>query len=293
MGWPTTAWCAVCRQRYNSCDSAERAFFTNQDRLLVKLYHMTPASTLDAVLREGLDPARSASSLPAVFLAGSAATAANYEGMKDEPCVVVEVDLPEEFFVHLGPDNYELRDLLSDMSAAQRRQHGVERDGEWHHCSWRQSLAICDQLACTAKIPPGYITPLRPEFVLPSQNQIVEVLKQHPLLALRETVQRAYVVGSFAKEALGLGVTHASSDVDVLLEVRKRTDETDRELETRYRQKLMAHFVRHQIQGRDDSVHPQWCGRRVDVYFTYDAELEARTKLALEAPRPRPRLKSP
>lgn len=257
----------------------------------MKLYHLTPSSALDAVLREGLDPTRSASSLPAVFLAGSEATAANYEGMKDGPCVVVEIDFPEALLAHLGPDNCELKDLLADMSAADRRRHGVEHDDDWHHCSWQQSLSICDQVACTANIPPGCITPLRPAFTLPSQSEIVEVLKRHPLIGLRESVQRAFVVGSFAKEALGLGRTHSSSDVDVLLEVRPRSDETDSAMEQRYRLKLMTHFMRLQIQGRDDSAHPQWCGRRVDVYFTHDADLESRPKLALEAPIPRSRLK--
>jgi predicted nucleotidyltransferase len=119
---------------------------------------------------------------------------------------------------------------------------------------------------------------MKPEFALPTQQDIVQVLTRHPLVKLREKVLRAFVVGSFAK-----GAQNEESDVDVLLEVAARAGETSAELEDHYRRLLRAHFVKHDIRGKDDSVHPQWCGRRVDLYITYDADLESRPKVALAA----------
>ena len=123
---------------------------------------------------------------------------------------------------------------------------------------------------------------MKPDFVLPTQQDIVRVLSRHPLVKLRETVLRAFVVGSFAKDA-----QNEDSDVDVLLEVATREGETSAELEDHYRRLLRAHFVKHDIRGKDDGVHPQWCGRRVDVYITYNADLESRPKVAL-ASKPSP-----
>jgi predicted nucleotidyltransferase len=122
---------------------------------------------------------------------------------------------------------------------------------------------------------------MKPEFVLPTQAEIVEVLRRHPLVKLRESVKHAFVVGSFAK-----GAQNDESDVDVLLEVQPRDGFEASELEEHYRRLLREHFMRYDIRGKDDSVHPQWCGRRVDVYFTYDASLEGRPKVLLPAPQP-------
>jgi predicted nucleotidyltransferase len=114
------------------------------------------------------------------------------------------------------------------------------------------------------------------EFRMPSQDEIVEALKKHPLIRLREKVRRAYVVGSFAK-----GCANDESDVDVLLEVPPRAGLTAAELEEQYRQALRQYFVTHDLRGKQDSVHPNWCGRRVDVYFTYAADTESRPKVLL------------
>ncbi len=122
---------------------------------------------------------------------------------------------------------------------------------------------------------------MKPDFVLPTQAELVDVLRRHPLIKLRESVSRAFVVGSFAK-----GAQNEESDVDVLLEVAPREGSEAQELEEHYRRLLRDHFVRHSIRGKDDSVHPQWCGRRVDVYFTYQAALESRPKVLLQAPQP-------
>lgn len=115
-------------------------------------------------------------------------------------------------------------------------------------------------------------------FQMPSQQDIVTVLREHPLIRLRDRVQRAFVVGSFAA-----GAPRDDSDVDVLLEVAARTDCSAPELEERYRKAIRAHLMLHNIRGKDDSQHPQWCGRRIDVYFTYDADLETRPKIMLVA----------
>lgn len=131
-------------------------------------------------------------------------------------------------------------------------------------------------------------TPSKP-FVMPTQDEICAVLRDHPLIKLREGVLRSFLVGSFAQEHLGVGTVHAESDVDILLEVVPRAGEGPREMEDRYRQRLRQHFVTHNIRTKDDSVHPQWCGRRVDVYFTYDAAPEERAKVELERLTPAPR----
>lgn len=121
----------------------------------------------------------------------------------------------------------------------------------------------------------------KPDFELPSQAEIVNVLRSHPLIRLREKVTRAFLVGSFAK-----GSTHAESDVDILLEVVAKPGYTSDELEEHYRHALRQYFVTNNIKVKADHIHPNWCGRRVDVYFTYDAGSETRAKIELvQAPR--------
>lgn len=242
----------------------------------MKFYHLTTADRLDDILANGLDPAFSASSLPAVFLAGSAMTAQNYEGMKDGETRMLIIDLPddpgqlEKLGIVLGPDNYELRDLLADKNF-NSVDHGIPEGARADDCSWQQSLAICDQVACFSKIPEHLINPIKPEFTAPTQEEILEILRKHPLVGLKEDVQRTFLIGSFAKEALGLGLTRPQSDVDILLEVAPQEGETEEKMTERYRLKLMTHFMKHGIRGKKDGVHPQWLQRRVDVYFTYDA----------------------
>lgn len=111
---------------------------------------------------------------------------------------------------------------------------------------------------------------------LPSRNEVEGILREHPLVGLRERVKNIYVVGSYAK-----GNTHPESDLDVLLEVTPKKGYTAKELEDKYRRKLQQYFVTHDIWGKDDSVHPQWNGHRVDIYFTYDASTESRPKVLL------------
>lgn len=115
-------------------------------------FHMTPGHLVETILQNGLDPAFTKSSMAAVFLSGTRETAQNYEWMKSRPCAMLKVTLPSSMEAHLAPDNYELNDLLYDMTEAQLAQHGLFEGAGWRDCDWRQSLAICDQVACTTMI---------------------------------------------------------------------------------------------------------------------------------------------
>ena len=119
------------------------------------------------------------------------------------------------------------------------------------------------------------------DFQNPTQDEIIQILRDHPLVKLRERVLNVFLVGSFAKEQLGIGQTHAESDVDILLEIVPKKDWSQNDLEEKYRQALRQYFVHHNIRGKLDSVHPQWAGRRVDVYLTYDVSKEGRPKIEL------------
>lgn len=117
----------------------------------------------------------------------------------------------------------------------------------------------------------------------PTAAEIVSVLRAHPLIKLKERPKRVFIVGSFAKgQARARGHLEGDSDLDVLLEVRAKKGVAPAELEEAYRQKLRAYFVKHDIRGKADEIHPQWDGRRIDVYFTYDADAEPRPKVQLK-----------
>lgn len=111
---------------------------------------------------------------------------------------------------------------------------------------------------------------------LPKACEIVNTLKFHPLIKLKEKVKRVFVVGSFAH-----GTNRNDSDIDVLLEVRAKKNITKQELENKYRTKIVKHFIKNNICS-DDSVHPQWNCHRIDVYFTYDADNDPSIKMELQ-----------
>ena len=102
-----------------------------------------------------------------------------------------------------------------------------------------------------------------------TQKEIVQVLKRHPLVKLREKVKQAFLIGSFST-----GTQNEDSDIDILLEVEPCQGATALQLADQYRRPLQQYFVTHNIRGKNDSVHPQWEGRRVDLYFTYDVTKE-------------------
>ena len=114
------------------------------------LYHGTWRSNLPDIKKDGLRPDRSRSSLQAVFLAIDAYTADNYQYQQyhgSGEWVVLKIDLTQLDASLLGPDNYELPDLLA--------QNGDPR--EWDECSWRESLDICGQVAYYGVIAPEAI----------------------------------------------------------------------------------------------------------------------------------------
>lgn len=115
------------------------------------------------------------------------------------------------------------------------------------------------------------------DFIIPTQIEIVNILKRHKLIKFKEYVKFYFLVGSFCTAN-----HHKESDVDILLEVVPREGFMASDLENDYRKGLINHFISKNIQGKCDEVHPQWQGRRIDLYITYDASLENRPKLLLE-----------
>jgi predicted nucleotidyltransferase len=111
---------------------------------------------------------------------------------------------------------------------------------------------------------------------LPTKDEITQVILDHPLVKFTGKVKNAYIIGSFAK-----GSPNEMSDVDVLFEVNKRKGYTEQQLIEKYRRGLQQYFVENKIMERRDDLHPQWNGRRVDIYFTYDASKETRPKVKL------------
>lgn len=108
-------------------------------------------------------------------------------------------------------------------------------------------------------------------------TDIIYILTHHPLIRLRHKAKRVFIIGSFAT-----GTQQEHSDIDVLLEVRPVKGMTALELAAKYRDRLQRHFMRHGILGKDDSVHPQYQGRRLDLYFTYDASSDTLPKTQLK-----------
>ena len=113
----------------------------------------------------------------------------------------------------------------------------------------------------------------------PTLTEIVAVLSEHRLIRLQEKPSRGYLIGSFAGG--GRAKPNAESDVDILLEVPPVLCLGAERLAELYRRPLQQCFVTLDIRGKADHLHPQWEGRRVDLYFTYDADLEKRPKILL------------
>jgi len=132
---------------------------------MTTLYHVTTLAALPAILEDGLDPARSRSSLNAVFLSGGEFTAANYTCMRDGPHAMLSIDLSSLDPELLGPDNYELPDLLEQMDAEALEGIGYHEGVTWSEVSWRHSLAIADQVAYYGIIPPSALTIIDSEWV--------------------------------------------------------------------------------------------------------------------------------
>lgn len=121
-----------------------------------KLFHVTLKSQLPSILESGLDPTFSKSSLPAVFLADCMDGAMSYACSTEEPCALLEVTVKPDL-LDLGPDNYELRDMLLMLTPEELAAHGLSEDARWADCTWQQSLAVCGQVACYSIIPASQI----------------------------------------------------------------------------------------------------------------------------------------
>ena len=113
--------------------------------------------------------------------------------------------------------------------------------------------------------------------IFPTKKQIVKILREHPLIKLKGKVNRAFVVGSFAKRT-----ENHMSDIDILLEVFPVIGYTENELTEKYRKLLQRYFMENDIHEQMDDIHPQWNNRRIDLYFTYDISYNNRPKIELK-----------
>lgn len=121
-----------------------------------------------------------------------------------------------------------------------------------------------------------YVGNVQSQIELPSKHAIRRIIAEHALVGFKGSVKRAFLVGSFAA-----GNPHPQSDVDILFEVSTRKGLSAEELTEKYREPLRKHFLVNNIRGKADHLHPQWCGRRVDLYFTYNAQEDTRPRIKL------------
>lgn len=122
------------------------------------LYHGTYRSNIPSIMKDGLKPEYSQSSLEAVFLAVDVHTARNYEGHHmdqtgDHDWVILEIDTNKLITSQFGPDNYELPDMLVELDEDDPC-YGLD----WRDVSWNDSLRICGQCAYYLTIRPQAIT---------------------------------------------------------------------------------------------------------------------------------------
>lgn len=101
--------------------------------------------------------------------------------------------------------------------------------------------------------------------LLPGEQEIISILRHHPLMVYRGSVIGAYVVGSFYR-----GDFRPDSDIDILLWVPKQEGFDDQSFTEFNRRRIQNYFMKNKIMGKADHVHPQFKNRRVDVYFTFN-----------------------
>jgi hypothetical protein len=77
-------------------------------------------------------------------------TAGNYENGFDEPRVILQISTSELSLAHLGPDDDDVKDILSQQRS----------DRSWYDLTWRQSLELCSQCTYASEIPPRMIAVL-------------------------------------------------------------------------------------------------------------------------------------
>jgi predicted nucleotidyltransferase len=101
---------------------------------------------------------------------------------------------------------------------------------------------------------------------IPTKQQIIEILKNHHLIKLKEKPKRIFIIGSRVNDNI-----HSESDLDILLEVKTKQNITSEELTEQYRIKLKQYFMKYNIKTKADYIHPLWENVRIDLYFTYNA----------------------
>ena len=130
-----------------------------------------------------------------------------------------------------------------------------------------------DELAQLARINKGEkIYFIREVF---SKSEILKILSEHPLVQLKEKPLRVFVVGSFVK-----GTPRQDSDIDVMIEVKSKAI-SENALTDKYRDKIRKHFIKNKIMTKADEVHPNYKGRRIDLYLTYNADQATEHKIEL------------
>jgi predicted nucleotidyltransferase len=110
---------------------------------------------------------------------------------------------------------------------------------------------------------------------MPTRVEITSILKSHPFTKLKIKPKRMFVAGSFST-----GTQRVDSDIDIIIEVPDGIDPIA--LQSEYRKRASDFFVKNNLRGVHDAAHPQWSGRRIDVYFVADAEAEANGRPIVE-----------
>lgn len=123
------------------------------------LYHVCRASMIDSIMQNGLNPSYSKSSLEAIFLADLPEVAEGYVMFDPEvDWILLAVESAHLDKSQLGPDNYELPDMLDGLGEEELEMLDLYEGIEWHQISWKDSLVICNQVAYYATIDPQYIS---------------------------------------------------------------------------------------------------------------------------------------
>ncbi len=118
----------------------------------------------------------------------------------------------------------------------------------------------------------------KPEIRMPTVHEIAEILYNYPLFKKwKKKIKSAYLVGSFSR-----GEQHKNSDVDILIEIAEVKGFNASEYTSYMRRPIQDFFVKNDIRGKLDAIHPQWDGRRMDIYYTYDAKADQLPKIKLQ-----------
>lgn len=134
------------------------------------LYHGCRKADVPSILESGLDPAYSRSGLQAVYLTDDYTVAEAYSSMdasvSHEPAshwVVLAIDAKQLIDHLFSPDDYELADVLLDMSDEDLEAVGLWPGASWKDCDPELSLELCNQVAYADVTPACAIEVFHPE----------------------------------------------------------------------------------------------------------------------------------